>query len=281
MAEEIKNQFIDQQEAKARFLKWLDRRNKLDAYFKSGFAAHDQQAGAFQRGGSYIFAARPGIGKTAMLFSLAYRQARVGVSTYFANLEMSTAQMWLRLACLHRKDLSLWRLLNDDKISPAELTALRELAENELPTFSPLFCEDSEFTEFVKTVKGNINPGSRSILFVDYLGLFNYRGLGAGERYAVVSECARQLKLMANHLDIPIVIAVQLNRAIEQRKEKTPALSDLSDSGDIEKHADAVFILTRENQDRLDVHVRKNRSGPLCVYDLAFDGARVAVEEWD
>jgi replicative DNA helicase len=279
MAEE-KNQFISQQDAKARFLKWLDGRNKLDSYFKSGFKTHDQQAGAFQRGGWYVFAARPGVGKTAMLFSLAYRQACVGVSTYFANLEMNSEQMWLRLACLHRKNLSLWRLLNDE-LSPAELASLRNLAETELPTFSPLFCEDSEFTEFVKTVKGNINPGSRSILFVDYLGLFNYRGLGPAERYAVISDCARQLKLMAKHLDIPIICATQLNRAIEQRKEKAPTLSDLADSGDIEKHADAVFILTRESRDRLDVHVRKNRNGPLCVYDLAFDGQRVAVEDWE
>jgi replicative DNA helicase len=82
-------------------------------------------------------------------------------------------------------------------------------------------------------------------------------------------------------LQIPIITAVQLNRAIEQRKEKAPTLSDLADSGDIEKHADAVFILTRENQDRLDIHVRKNRNGPLCVYDLAFDGRRVVAEEWE
>jgi DnaB-like helicase C terminal domain len=188
--------------------------------------------------------------------------------------------MWLRLACLHRKELNLWRLLNDE-LRPAELLSLRELAETELPTFSPLFCEDSEFLEFVKTVKGNINPGSRSILFIDYLGLFNYRGIGAGERYAVISECARQLKLIAQHLQIPIITAVQLNRAIEQRKEKVPTLSDLADSGDIEKHADAVFILTRDNSDRLDIHVKKNRNGPLCVYDLAFDNQRVAVEEWE
>jgi replicative DNA helicase len=162
MPEERKNQFISQQEAKARFLKWLDGRHKLDSFFKSGFKTHDLQAGAFQRGGWYVFAARPGIGKTAILFSLAYQQALAGVSVYFTNLEMSAEQMWLRLACLHRKDLSLWRLLNDD-LSPAEITLLRDLAEKELPSFSPLFCEDSEFHEFVKTVKGNINPGSRSI----------------------------------------------------------------------------------------------------------------------
>jgi replicative DNA helicase len=275
-----KNQFITQQEAKARFLKWLDSRQSLTAYFRSGFKTHDQEAGAFQRGGFYVYAARPGVGKTAMLFSLAYRQALSEVSTYFVNLEMSAEQMWLRLACLHRKDLNLWHLLNSE-LSAAQMAMLHELAENELVTFSPLFCEDSEFTEFVKTVKGNINPGSRSILFVDYLGLFSMRGHGADQRYQIISEVARQLKLIAQHLQIPIVAACQLNRNIEARKEKAPVLSDLSDSGDIEKHADAVFILTRENADRLDVHVRKNRNGPTCVYDLAFAGPRIAVEDWN
>src|SRR5215471_1907960 len=280
MDEQKKNQFITQQESKARFLKWLNGRENFDSYFQSGFKTHDQQAGAFQRSGLYVFAARPGVGKTATLISLAYRQAIAGVSTYFANLEMNTEQLWLRLACLHRKDLRLWHLLNNE-ILPEQVNFLRALAENELVTFSPLFSEDFEFTEFVKTVHGNINPGSRSILFIDYLGLFSMKGLGAGDRYAVISDVARQLKLIAKHLDIPIIAAVQLNRAIEQRKEKTPNLSDLADSGDIEKHADAVFILTRDNSDRLDVHVKKNRNGPLCVYDLAFDGPRAAVEEFD
>lgn len=278
--DESKNQFVTQQQAKTRFLKWLDSRQNLNAYFRSGFKTHDQEAGAFQRGGFYVYAARPGVGKTAMLFSLAYRQALSGVSTYFVNLEMNAEQMWLRLACLHRKDLNLWHLLNSE-LSPVQMAMLRELAEDELVTFSPLFCEDSEFTEFIKTVKGNINPGSRSILFVDYLGLFSMRGHGADQRYQIISEVARQLKLIAKHLEIPIVAACQLNRNIEARKEKAPVLSDLSDSGDIEKHADAVFILTRENADRLDVHVRKNRNGPTCVYDLAFVGPRVAVEDWN
>ena len=86
---EQKKQFIDQQEAKRRFLVWLNDRQNSEPYFRSGFDSHDSAAGAFQRGGFYLFAARPGVGKTAMLFCLAYRQARLGVTTYFVNLEMT------------------------------------------------------------------------------------------------------------------------------------------------------------------------------------------------
>jgi replicative DNA helicase len=278
--ESKRNQFIDQQEAKARFLKWLNGRENLDSYFRSGFKTHDQRAGAFQRGALYVVASRPGIGKTATLLSLAYHQAIAGVSTYFSNLEMPTEQLWLRLACIHRKDLKLWNLLNNE-LSLEHKKILNDLAENELVNFAPVFTDEYEFTEFVKIVHGSIKPGSRSILFIDYLGLFSMKGLGAGDRYAVISDIARQLKLLAKHLEIPIVAAVQLNRNIENRKEKAPALSDLADSGDIEKHADAVFILTRENEERLDVHVKKNRNGPVCIYDLSFDGLRVAVEDFD
>ena len=215
-----------------------------------------------------------------MLLALARHQALMGVSTYFFSLEMSIEQMWLRLACIHRKDLSLWHLLNDPH-SDSELELLADLATNELIKFSPLFCEDGEFKGLERTARGNINPGSRSMLFLDYLGLLSMQGYNAVERYQLISEVSRRLKQLARELKIPIACAVQLNRQIEGRKQKGPILSDLSDSGDIEKNADAVFMLTRENKDCLDVHICKNRNGPTGSYNLAFDGPRVAVEEWD
>ena len=278
MSEQIRR-FIDKQESKRRFLVWLNDRQNSEPYFKSGFDSHDKAAGAFQRGGFYLFAARPGIGKTAMLFSLAYRQARLGVSTYFVNLEMTVEQMWIRLAALHRKDLTVRELL-EGELDEDKMALLKDLAENELPSFSPLFCEDSDFRDFAKTVNGNIEPGSKSILFVDYLGLFSMRGLGPQERFWMISEAARQLKLMAKSLSIPIVCAVQLNRKVEERKDKRLSLADLRDSGELEQHADAVFGLTRENKERLDIDILKNRNGPTSSYDLSFDGPRIAVEEF-
>ena len=107
------------------------------------------------------------------------------------------------------------------------------------------------------------------------------RGLGPQERFWMISEAARQLKLMAKSLNIPIVCAVQLNRKVEDRKDKRLALADLRDSGELEQHADAVFGLTRENKERLDIDILKNRNGPTSSYDLSFDGPRIAVEEFD
>lgn len=279
MTEQAKG-FIDQQESKGRFLEWLGDRQTSAPYFSSGFKSHDLAAGAFQRGGLYLFAGCPGTGKSAMLFSLAYRQARLRHSTYFANLEMTVEQMWIRLAALHCKSLTVRGIL-EGQLGADEISFLKDLAENELPAFSPLFCETSDFGRFAETVKANIEPGSRSILFIDYLGLFGMKGLGPQEKYWLISEVAKQLKLAAKALNIPIVAAVQLNRKVEDRKEKKLTLADLRDSGELEQHADAVFGLTRENRDRLDVDILKNRNGPTGSYDLSFNGPRIAVEEWE
>src|SRR5258707_10102906 len=91
--------FVSQDEARIRWLKSLEARDHR-RYFKSGFKAHEQSVGAFLRGSFNLFAARPGVGKTAFLFALSYRQVLAGVTTYFCNLVMGVTQMWNRTACL-------------------------------------------------------------------------------------------------------------------------------------------------------------------------------------
>ena len=268
--------FIAPEQARVEWLKSLENQRDYNRFFRSGFVAHDQEAGSFQRGGMYLVAARPGVGKTSFLLALAYSQAKCGVKTFFVNMEMTVPQMWHRLACLHHPDLTLRELLESELTH--ERVAELESLSRDLVSFSPLFFENSDFATFVKAVKEAVEPSSRSILFVDYVGLFTMRGLGPQERYSLVSEVAKQLKLMARALDIPIVAAVQLNREIEKRKSGIPILADLRDSGDLENHAEAVFALTREGE-RLDVDILKNRWGPMGAYSLHFDGPRAAVEE--
>ena len=276
--EKNKPGFISPEQARIEWLKSLVGQRDRRRFFKSGFRTQDQAAGAFQRGGFYLFASRPGVGKTSYLLALAYRQARAGVFAYFVNLEMTVAQMWHRLACLHDPELTLRELL-EGELTPGRLEYLTNLSTG-LCHFSPLFFENPDFQTFARAVKDAIEPGSQSVLFVDYVGLFTMRGLGPQERYWLVSETAKQLKLMARHLEIPIIAAVQLNRKIEDRKDKTPSLADLRDSGELENHADSVFALTRDD-DRLDVDILKNRWGPLGSYSMHFDGPRAAVEEYD
>src|SRR4030095_15587128 len=270
--------FVTQDEARIRWLKSLETRDHR-RYFKSGFKAHEQSVGAFLRGSFNLFAARPGVGKTSFLFALAYRQVWACVKAYFCNLEMSVEQMWNRLACLHDESLTL-RELNEGEVTNSRAHYFMNLSEK-LAGFSPLFFESTEFRALIAASQAEIKPSSDSILFVDYIGLFTMKGLGPQERYWLISECAKALKLLARQLDIPIIAAVQLNRQLENRKDRTPTLADLRDSGELENHADSVFALTREDRGVLEVDCLKNRHGPLASYSLRFDGPRVALGEFD
>src|SRR4029453_6876850 len=129
--------FIEPEEARIRWLKSFD--SKAGRYFPSGFKAQDQTVGALLRGTLTVICARPGIGKTAFLFALAYRQALAGVRTYFYNLEMPVEQMWNRMACLHDESLRL-RDLNEGEVSDQKKAALADLS-TKLAAFSPRFFE--------------------------------------------------------------------------------------------------------------------------------------------
>ena len=118
------------------------------------------------------------------------------------------------------------RELNEGDFTTVRAQYFVSLSEN-LAGFSPLFFESTDFRSLVAAAKAEIKPSSDSLLFVDYVGLFTMKGLGPQERYWLISECAKALKLLARQLDIPIIAAVQLNRQLEARKDKTPTLADL------------------------------------------------------
>lgn len=237
-------------------------------------------AGRLLRGSQYIVAARPGVGKTAFLVSLAYNLARAGIDVIYASLEIPTTRLWNRLACLRDKSLTLRRLNEPDENLTIDKADYFEKLSREIVNFSPMFFENCDFKLFLDTMMKTVKPGSDSCVMVDYAGLFTLKGLGPSERYWLMSEVAKQLSILAWTLDVPVVTAVQFNLAIENRKEKSPLLSDLRDTGEWENHARGVFILMREDAGVLDVYVRKNTERPNDVYySLAFDGPRAAVEE--
>jgi replicative DNA helicase len=270
---------ITQEQARVRWLKSLEQRDGKK-YFSSGFKSHDQVAGRLLRGSQYIVAARPGVGKTAFLVSLAFNLSRAGIEVVYASLEIPVPRLWNRLACLRDKSLTLRQLNEPDENLTIDRAEYFEKLSREIVKFSPMFFENYDFKLFLDTMIETVKPGSDSCVMVDYAGLFTLKGLGPSERYWLMSEVAKQLSILARTLDVPVVTAVQFNRAIENRKEKFPLLSDLRDTGEWENHARGVFMLMREDAGALDVYVRKNTEGPNDVYySLAFDGPRAAVEE--
>ena len=280
MSEQQTN-IVSREEARIRWLKSLAQRDGKK-YYSSGFKQHDQVVGRLLRGSQYVVSARPGVGKTAFLVSLAHNLARAGIEVVYASLEIPITRLWNRLACLLDADLALRQLNEPDGELTSERAQYLETLSREIANFSPIFFENPDFKTFIQTMNENIKPGSDSCVMVDYAGLFTLKGLGPSERYWLMSEVAKQLSILARTLDIPILTAVQFNRAIEHRKEKCPVLSDLRDTGEWENHARGVFMLMREESDTLDVYVRKNTEGPNDVYySLHFDCPRAAVEEID
>jgi replicative DNA helicase len=279
--EEPQSKVISREEARIRWLKSLEQRDGKK-FFSSGFKQHDQVAGRLLRGSLYIVAARPGVGKTAFLVALSDNLARSGVNVIYATLELPVTRLWNRLACLHDSTLTIRELNEPDGDLTPERARYFERLSRELVNFSPVFFENTDFKAFVETMTGIVQPGSDSSIVIDYAGRFTLKSLGPSENYCLMSEVAKQLAILSRALDIPVVTAVQFNRAIENRKEKSPMLSDLRDTGEWENHARGVFMLMREASDTLDVYVRKNTEGPNDVYySLHFDGPRAAVEEFE
>ena len=116
------------------------------------------------------------------------------------------------------------------------------------------------------------------LLIVDYLQLL-IGETNAANRVDEVSKISRQLKLLARELQCPILALSQLSRAVEQRASKVPQLSDLRDSGSLEQDADIVIFIYREEAGEggeagaTELHLAKQRNGPLGVVPVRFDGA--------
>jgi replicative DNA helicase len=271
---------VNEPEGGDRWVKSLSQDEAVNKRYPSGFAAHDQTAGYFHRGALYLFGARPGIGKTSLLLALAVRQVKQGKRVYYVNLEMSVEEMWTRLYGLTTPGVDIQAIF-DGHYTIAEYATMVG-AEPRLEKLSPLWLDSTtDFASFAQVAKNLIPPGSDAIIFVDYLGLFTLRGIAPHENYQLISEVARQLKFLAKGLHIPIIAASQLNREIEKRKrgEQRITMADFRGSGELENHAHAVFGLTRENPECMDVVILKNRNGRLGSYELTFDEPRAAVED--
>jgi len=270
---------IDQEASRILWLKSLEQRDRKH-YFRSGFKAQDQAIGAFERGTVNSVGGFTGIGKTSYLFSMGYQMTRqYGTKVYYFNLEMPVASMWNRLACIHNPELKLMEL-RDRELTPERVDYLIELS-NELVNFSPVFCENPDIKELIKTAHAKIERGSDSVLIVDYFALLSMRGFGSTERFSLQAECAKLLKHLASYLNIPIIVAIQLNPSVEQKKDEGPTLADFRGDKEVIHHSNIVLALTRKNRDELDIYCLKNRNGPLATFSLEFVEKRSTVQEFD
>jgi len=211
----------------------------------SGLIDLDELTSGFQPGELVIVAGRPGMGKTALALTMA-RNAAVDYKhpVGLFSLEMANHQLALRLLCAEAKvDSHLVRTGKLPKKQWQNLSvSVGTLAE------SPIHLDDTpaisvlELRAKARRLKAEHHI---ELLIVDYLQLMQ-GPRGVESRQQEISTISRSLKALAKELDIPVIALSQLSRAVEQRTEHRPVLSDLRESGAIEQDADVVIFLYRQ-----------------------------------
>lgn len=253
----------------------------------SGFYDLDQMTTGFYGGDLTIVAARPSMGKTSLVLKMALNVARKIPDQNVAifSLEMSGRQLARRL-------VSMQSMISSNVLKKSDLgiDVYKKLADAcEYLYDLPIYIDESSDISGLE-MRGKCRrlkrEGGLSLVVVDYLQLM--RGSKRTEnRVQEISEIARSLKSLAKELDVPVIALSQLNRAVENRENKRPQLSDIRESGSIEAEADLVMFIYRDNYykaretpdeadmdpDRTEVAeviIGKHRNGPIGTVEVAF-----------
>ena len=236
----------------------------------TGFIDLDYKTSGFQPSDLILIAARPSMGKTAFVLNIAeYMAFRSNETVAIFSLEMSKEQLVNRLFALESRVDS--QILRTGNLSDNDWSSLIEAAG--VIGRSNLIIDDtpgisvSELRSKCRKYKLEHNLG---IIMIDYLQLM--QGSRKSEsRQQEISDISRSLKEIARELQVPVVALSQLSRAVEQRPDHRPMLSDLRESGAIEQDADVVMFLYRddyynhdtEKKDVAEVIIAKQRNGPI------------------
>ena len=255
----------------------------------TGIRSFDAQVSGLHDGDLYIVAARPGMGKTSFVLSVALNVAATEGGVLFCSLEMPAEQLGSRVLASNA-GVSV-SSLRAGKLLPDEWSRLTEAAQRSFRL--PLYIDDSpgltlhKLRAKIRRVRAQLGEKPLKLVAVDYLQLMS--GPRTGSREQEISELTRGLKGLAKEEKLPIVVLSQLNRAVETRnqKDKRPQLSDLRESGAIEQDADAVFFLYRDeyyNKETdakgvAEVIVAKQRNGPTGTVFCRFTGEYTRFEE--
>lgn len=227
----------------------------------TGLDSINAKTGGLHHSDLIILAGRPGMGKTALATNIAFNAARrwvrdqedgippeksVGAKVAFFSLEMSADQLATRI--LSEQSAISSEALRMGKIGQQDFRNLARAAA-ELEAL-PLFIDDTAGLTIAalrtraRRLKRRHNVG---LIIVDYLQLLQGSARGGGDnRVQEISEISRGLKTLAKELNVPVIALSQLSRAVEQREDKRPQLSDLRESGSIEQDADIVLFVYRE-----------------------------------
>jgi replicative DNA helicase len=244
----------------------------------TGFTDLDYRTAGMQPSDLVLIAARPSMGKTAFVLNIAQHVAfKLNLPVAIFSLEMSKEQLINRMFSLESSvDAQKLRTgqLNDQDwerlIESAGIIGRSKLVIDDTPGIT--------VTELRSKCRKLKLEHGLSMIIIDYLQLMSGSGRGSDSRQQEISDISRSLKAIARELGVPVLALSQLSRAVEQRPDHRPMLSDLRESGAIEQDADVVMFIYRDDYYNHDTEkkgvseiiVAKQRNGPIGTVELAW-----------
>lgn len=244
----------------------------------TGFVDLDYKMAGLQPSDLILVAARPSMGKTAFVLNIAqYVAFHSNLTTAIFSLEMSKEQLVNRLFSLEsRVDAQALRSGNladsdwEKLIEGAGTIGRSNLIIDDTPGIS--------ISELRSKCRKYKLEHDLKLVIIDYLQLMSGSGRSSDSRQQEISEISRSLKALARELNVPVIALSQLSRAVEQRPDHRPMLSDLRESGAIEQDADVVMFIYRddyynkdsENKNIAEIILAKQRNGPIGTVNLVW-----------
>ncbi|OHA12954.1 MAG: replicative DNA helicase [Candidatus Tagabacteria bacterium RIFCSPLOWO2_01_FULL_39_11] len=287
----LKQKFLNVKSALAEAWERIDRLHKSPDTLRgipTGFKGLDNLLAGLQKSDLVILAARPSLGKTALALDIARNAAvkhKIPVGIF--SLEMSTQQIIDRFLAAE-SGIDLWKIRTGRlSVERGEFDHISHALEK--LSGAPIFIDDEASNNILqmRTMARRLQiEHGLGLLVVDYLQMI--KPLNSFESMVQqITEISRSLKALARELDIPVLALSQLSRAVEQRHNSIPRLSDLRDSGSIEQDADVVAMIYREDRSRenssrenqADIIIAKHRNGQLGKIPLYFNASKVSFSD--
>lgn len=244
---------------------------------ETGFPDMDKLTNGLQRSELVILAARPSVGKTSLALNMAdHISVDLGLPVGFFSLEMRSRQLLLRMiSSRSRVDL---RTVQSGEAGDKEMSRMTAAAAK--INKAPFYVDDeANLTILQLRAKSRRLKDERGVkcLFVDYLQMVSSPDKRRESRFTEISDVSCGLKTLAKELDVPIVALAQLSREVEKGEGRTPKLSDLRESGNIEQDADVVCLMSpvpkekgKTGPDKIRIELAKHRNGPVGSLKLVF-----------
>lgn len=235
----------------------------------TGLTALDYHLLGLQRGELIVLAGRPSQGKTTLGFDIARRVARSGHKVAFFSLEMGHTRIAEKALAADMR-MNSWELRRG-RLTGDEWSLLIRVTESfsDVPIW---ICDDPRVSPArVRAKVRRLVQCERQIdvIVVDYLGLMELPAGRFDKRYELLGQAVIRMKQLAREFNASVLLLHQLNREVEKRNSPEPQLSDLAESGDIEKHCDVALFIYREGE-TTKLKFGKNRNGPTGIADLIY-----------